>query len=83
MGTLAYRWCQHQGNREDIHYSFKRWSFPGDYDEDELNRAIDESLAEYPEALKAFPERKKGAEDDGNLMCSYPAEDPTRTDDSD
>ena len=59
-GTLAFKWCQHRGKRSAIHYSFKRWSYPGDYDKDELDRAIDESLAKYPEALKAFPERGTG-----------------------
>ena len=55
-GTLAYTWCLHNGNRASIHYSFKQW-VSHDYDEDELDRAIDESFAKYPEALKAFPDR--------------------------
>lgn len=53
--TLAHKWCQLLGNRKAIHYSFKRW-VPHDYDEDRLNKAIDESLRKHPEALKAFPE---------------------------
>ena len=55
--TLAHKWCQLDGDREKIHYTFKRWAFPGDYCEDALNRAIDASLKKYPEALEAFPEK--------------------------
>ncbi|MDE0090425.1 MAG: hypothetical protein OXP12_03610 [Thaumarchaeota archaeon] len=55
--TLAYKWCSLRGDRAAIHYSFKRWSFPGDYDADELDRQIDASLKKYPDALKAYPER--------------------------
>ena len=56
-GTLAHKWCVMNGDRAAIHHSFKRWSFPGDYDRDELNRAIDKSLKEYPDALRVYPER--------------------------
>ena len=61
--SLAYRWCAHQGRRSDIHYSFKRWLYPGDYDKDEVDAAIDASLKEYPQALEAFPERPAGTDD--------------------
>ena len=40
--------------------------------------AIDESLARYPEALRAFPERKDAGA--GDFTCCYPAEDPASTD---
>ena len=59
--SLAYKYCMHRGNRKAIHYSFRRW-IPDDYDAAELDKSIDESLAKYPEALKAFPERKKSTE---------------------
>ncbi len=48
--------------RQETGASFKRWSFPGDYDKNRLNRAIDEELAKYPEVLEMYPERKKDTE---------------------
>ena len=64
-GTLASKWCILEGDRAAMHHSFKRWSFPGDYDRDELDRAIDASLREYPDALKAYPEKKRADTDTG------------------
>lgn len=52
--TLAYKWCEQRGCRGLIHVSFRR-DIPDGYDEDGLNRAIDEALARYPEAAEAFP----------------------------
>ena len=55
--TLAHEWCRLRGDRAAMHHSFKRWLFPGDYNKDELDRAIDASLKEHPDGLEAFPEK--------------------------
>lgn len=53
--ALAYEWCLLKGRRDMMHASARRRL--DDYDEAEYNRKIDESLAEYPDAPRAFPER--------------------------